>query len=197
MLVVGLFYLGCGGVSTSGHDPDIGAKRDLAVGNSQDLGGSSDLANQVANDLATSGSGDLATSQGPSVGLTFSGCSPNFSGPLVAAAGNGSMVIASQTAPAQGEVQLHLTETSGTIVLSTMEREQTGDVVNVIAGSTWTNTRTSWGGSDPISGTITIHAYDEDTAKCDLTFHAVTLQNIEDNSICQVDGTLVSTGSSF
>jgi hypothetical protein len=179
-----LLLAACGGGGGSAGIPDVGSP----------VGGH-DLASQQAHDLG--GSDDLATgSSGPMVGLTFSGCSPDFSGQLVALSGSGSMVVASATAPANGEVQLHLTETSGTISLSSMERVQTGDVVNVLAGTTWTNAQISTGG-DPISGTITIHSYDESAAQADLTFTAVMLQNVEDYSICQVDGTLVSTGSTY
>ena len=137
------------------------------------------------------------------VGLTFSGgCSPDFSGDLVVIRNTQSIAV-SASSPLTGSIQLALEDPLGTVAISTQHRVDSGSVINVIAGSTWTNIALESAGvlsgslPDPIGGTLEIRTYDEVAGMVDVSFDAVTLQNPSDGSVCQVDGRLRTFGLSF
>ncbi len=50
---------------------------------------------------------------------------------------------------------------------------------------------------DPISGSITVTEYDPELARADITFHRVTLQNMQDGSLCTLDGRLQTFGTTY
>jgi hypothetical protein len=155
-----------------------------------DLSGGGDAASA---DL--SGAPDLS-SMAPKVAMTFSGCSPDFNGNLIVVANNQSMAVTRGDAPLLGQIQLHLTRSSGVLAISTAERVQDGTVINLITESvTWTNVSAIK--PDPIKGTLTIYGYDEAAGKADLQFAGVTVENVEDHRLCTMDGTLVTHGKTF
>ncbi len=47
---------------------------------------------------------------------------------------------------------------------------------------------------DPIAGQVRIQRFDGDAAISDVTFDHVVLQNMEDGSLCTIDGTLRTSG---
>jgi len=102
-----------------------------------------------------------------------------------------------------GSIQLALEDAPGTIALSTMHRVDSGSVINVVVGTTWTNIAMDSSGvlggtvTDPIGGTLTVRTYDEAGGMLDVDFTGVTLQNPSDGSICRIDGTLQTFGLSF
>jgi hypothetical protein len=152
-------------------------------------------------DLGTPGSGDLAVSPAdlavPSKvqsTLTFAGCGVDLSSDVVVVQNGVSMAVSRTTSPFSS-LQLALGAQTGTVVLSSMQRIQTGMVVNAIAGSTWTNISSQT--PDPISGTLVIHTYDQSAGIIDVEFHAARLQNPSDLSFCVVDGRIQTSGLSF
>jgi hypothetical protein len=156
-----------------------------------DLAGGPDGA---AGDLI--GASDLVASTAPKVAMTFSGCSPDFNGNLIVVANNQSMAVTRGDAPLLGQIQLHLTQTSGVVAISTAERVQDGTVINLITDSvTWTNISSVK--PDPIKGVLTIHSYDEAAGKADLEFEGVVVENVQDHRLCTMDGTLVTHGKTF
>lgn len=139
-----------------------------------------------------------------SVGLTFSGCSPSFEGDVVVVANADSIAVSATRGGALvGSIQLALEDGLGPIPLSTQHRVDSGTVINVVVGSSWTNIAMrssevlSGTLADPVGGTLIVRAYDESEGIMDVTFAGVSLQNPSDGSVCTVDGTLVTTGLSF
>lgn len=129
------------------------------------------------------------------VELTFGGaCTPSFAGPLVVAANAESVAITS-TGIVFESIQFDLKMTSGTIALSTAERIANGTVINLIQQTTWTNISSDQ--VDPIAGTIAVNDYQEQAGIVDLVLTGVVLQDPGDLSLCMIDGTVVSTGTSF
>ncbi len=186
----------CLGVACSSSRSGDGS--DLASGGAGDLGMTGGGGGGGSGGGGSGGGGaDLSTpgANGPMVALTFSGCSPDFSAHLVVVSNGSSMAVTRSDAPVSGEIQLHLVETSGAIDLSTMERVNTGDVINLIAGITYTNVSSTT--PDPIAGTITIHHYDEAAAVADLVFSGVVLEETQSHARCTVDGRLVTYGKTF
>jgi hypothetical protein len=61
--------------------------------------------------------------------------------------------------------------------------------------TTWTNISTME--PDPISGTVTINDYQEQAGILDLAFTNVVLQNVQDQGLCTINGTIKTTGTSF
>lgn len=191
-----LLALGCDDMRTPGPDggggdggsPSIDAAGVDAAGidaGAGDAGGGADAGMSLAD-----------------VGLTFSGCAPDFSGPLVVLRNTTSIAV-SAASPLTGSIQLALEDPPGTVAISTQHRIDSGSVINVIAGSTWTNIALnsadvlSGAIADPIGGTVEIRTYDEAAGMVDVSFDAVTLQSASDGSICQVDGRLRTFGLSF
>lgn len=128
--------------------------------------------------------------------LTFGGsCAPDFSGKVIVATNADSIAVTTAQSPLSS-IQLSLHETAGSIQLSTPQRVATGDVINVIASSTtWTNASTMM--PDTIKGTVVINHYDQTAGIIDLDFTGVVLENVQDHSLCNVDGSLVTTGKDF
>lgn len=137
------------------------------------------------------------------VDLTFSGCAPDFSGDVVVVTNAESIAVSATSGGAlTGSIQLDLDDVSGTVALSTQHRVDTGAVINVIIGTTWTNiamdSRVLAGEiPDPIGGTVRIDSYSRADGVMDLTFTGATLQNPSDGTICRVDGRLQTFGRSF
>ncbi len=129
------------------------------------------------------------------VNLTFTGCSPSFTGNVVVAS-NATSVAISTTVPPISNLQFDLHQTSGAIALSTAERVSSGDVINLVTmNSTWTNISSQQ--PDPISGMLTVNHYEEQAGVLDLSFTNVVLENVQDHGLCTVNGTLTTTGTSF
>lgn len=138
------------------------------------------------------------------VELTFGGCAPDFRENVVVVRNAESVAVSATSGGGlTGSIQLALEGLSGVQMLSTQHRVDTGGVVNVIIGTTWTNIARDSAGvlggsvADPIGGTLRIDAYDRAAATMDLTFTGVTLQNPSNGTICSVDGRLRTFGPSF
>jgi hypothetical protein len=177
------------------HSPDGGGGDGGAGG--KDLGGfiSGDMARR---DGAAPGPGPSDFASGtpaPQVNLTFSGCTPDFSANLIVVTNNGSMAVTRSDFPAEGQVQLHLTKTFGSIAVSTSQRVATGDVINILDGVTWTNISSTT--PDPIKGTLTINDYDEQAGIADLVFSGVVVENVSTHALCTINGTLQAQGKTF
>lgn len=130
------------------------------------------------------------------VNLSFQGCSPQFDGNVVVVE-NGDSIAVSATSGAAltGSVQLALQSERGVVSISTQHRIDTGAVINVIVGTTWTNISSD--SPDPISGTLIVDQYQQSQGLMDITFQNVVLENVADGSLCEINGTLVTTGLSF
>lgn len=131
------------------------------------------------------------------VDLTFSGtCQPRFDGrELVVVADQDSMAIATADQPFFS-IQLALEHTGGVLALSSAQRIADGDVINIVSqGTTWTNLSATT--PDPIDGQLTITTYRQLDGVVDLTFTGVVLENVQDESLCTVNGRLVTLGTSF
>jgi hypothetical protein len=144
-------------------------------------------------DLAQNGF-DLAMGSNATVSLSFDGCSPDFSANVIVVTNNDSMAVTRSDYPLEGQIQLHLTS-SGTVQISTQERVDTGDVINILDGVVWTNISSAM--PDPISGTLVIHDYDEAAGVCDLTFTNVVVENVSTHALCTINGSLKTTGKTF
>lgn len=137
------------------------------------------------------------------VELTFAGCAPDLSGDVVVVRNAESIAISSTGAGSFGSIQLALQDERGSVTLGTQHRVDTGAVINVVSGTTWTNIAMDSAGvlsgevADPIGGTLGVDTYDEGAGMLDVTFNAVTLQNPSDGSVCQIDGRLRTSGLSF
>jgi len=170
-------------------------------------GGGSDAGATDAGPGGGSDAGGGGVDAGPAladVDLTFSGCSPDFSGDVVVVRNADSIAVSSTSGGAlTGSVQLALEDAPGTLALSTMHRVDSGSVINVVVGTTWTNIAMDSAGvlggtvTDPIGGTLTARTYDEAAGMIDVDFTGVTLQNPSDGTICRIDGTLRTFGLSF
>ncbi|MFK7984430.1 MAG: hypothetical protein AB8I08_00235 [Sandaracinaceae bacterium] len=171
----------------------------MADGGGQDAGGESDSGAAVDAGGELDGGASLAA-----VDLTFSGCSPSFDGDVVVVR-NGESIAVSSTSGGTltGSIQLALEEDLGPVTLSTQHRVDSGSVINVVVGTTWTNIAMrssevlSGTLTDPIGGALQLRAYDEASGVIDVDFVGVTLQNPSDGTVCRVDGTLVTSGLSF
>ncbi|MFK8003318.1 MAG: hypothetical protein AB8H86_27355 [Polyangiales bacterium] len=137
------------------------------------------------------------------VELSFAGCAPDLSGDVVVVRNAESIAISSTGAGSFGSIQLALQDQRGSVALGTQHRVDTGAVINVVSGTTWTNIAMDSAGvlsgevADPIGGTLSVDNYDESAGMIDVTFSGVTLQNPSDGSVCQIDGRLQTSGLSF
>ena len=163
--------------------------------------------------IADAGASDVGSSDaavpGPDVPslamveLTFAGCAPDLTGDVVVVQNAESIAISSTGAGSFGSIQLALQDERGSVTLGTQHRVDTGAVINVVSGTTWTNIAMDSSGvltgdvPDPIGGTLNVATYDESAGMLDITFSAVTLQNPSDGSVCQIDGRLRTSGLSF
>jgi hypothetical protein len=139
------------------------------------------------------------------VGLTFGGgCAPSFDGDVVVVRNSESIAVSSTSGGTlTGSVQLDLDGAGASETLSSQHRVDTGQVINVVTSSTWTNLAMDSGAvlsgeaADPIGGTLTIADYRPDDGVLDITFAGVTLQNPSDGTLCTVDGRLQTFRLSF
>jgi len=133
------------------------------------------------------------------VNLTFSGCSPDFGGDIVVSY-NGSLAVGSLGAGGStllASLQFDLGGYRNSLPLSTQHRIDTGVVVNLVAPTTWTNiaqdSRVYTGEiPDPISGVLTVNSYTPAQGITDISFSNVTLQNVVDDSLCTINGTITT-----
>lgn len=133
------------------------------------------------------------------VNLTFSGCSPDFGGDIVVSY-NGSLAVGSLAAGGStllASLQFDLGGYRNSLPLSTQHRIDTGVVVNLVAPTTWTNiaqdSRVYTGEiPDPISGVLIVNRYTPAQGITDISFSNVTLQNVVDDSLCTINGTITS-----
>ena len=134
--------------------------------------------------------------------LSFAGCLPDLSGDVIVTSNDESIAITS-TAGSFGSIQLALQDERGNVSLSSQHRVDTGAVINIIAGTTWTNMAMNFSGvvngdiPDPIVGSLDVAVYDESAGMIDVTFNGATFQNPSDGSICQINGRLRTRGLSF
>lgn len=207
LCVLFLLAAACGDDDRVATDASIS---DVAV---SDGGGTDAGPRDVDAGLSDAGSRDAgssdATLPGPDVPslamveLTFSGCAPDLSGDVVVVRNAESIAISSTGAGSFGSIQLALQDQRGSVALGTQHRVDTGAVINVVSGTTWTNIAMDSAGvlsgevADPIGGTLSVDNYDESAGMIDVTFSGVTLQNPSDGSVCQIDGRLRTSGLSF
>lgn len=132
------------------------------------------------------------------VGLSFVGCTPDFGGEIVVSY-NGSIAIGSvRNHVLTSSLQFDLNGT-GTDVLSSQHRIQTGEVINlVIGGTTWTNISTdadviTGNAPDPIGGTLVVTDYAPSAGRIDAVFTNVTLADTQAGSVCRINGTATAT----
>lgn len=197
-IFLGVAMLGCGnetiirdgnganGTANGGGNGNGGGGGAIDMAGPQDFAGPHDFA---------SGGGGGGGGGGPVVNLSFSGCTPDFSHDLITVTNSGSMAVTRSDAPLDGQVQLHLVST-GTIQVSTPERVETGDVINLLSnGVTWTNISSAM--PDPIKGSLQILDYDEPAGVADLEFTNVVVENVSSHALCTINGTLKSTGKTF
>jgi serine/threonine-protein kinase len=147
-----------------------------------------------------------SNSRTPTMGLTFSGdCTPRFTSRVMVTGSTDSLtVLSSGLAGVSGSITLMLPGINGTTNISSQQRIDTQTVINVMAGQQiWTNlTMDSVAVAngripDPISGSITVTEFDPELARCDLTFHNVTLQHMQNGGICTVNGRLQTFGTTY
>lgn len=181
-----------GPTDTGGVDAGI---RDAAppvdAGGPVDTGVSADTG--VPIDAGTPDSGPPAGA----VNLRFTGCSPDFGGEIVVSY-NGSLGIGSLGAGGStllASLQFDLGNYRNSIPLSTQHRIDTGVVVNLVAPNTWTNiaqdSRVYTGEiPDPIRGVLQVDNYQAAQGITDITFIDVTLQNVVDDSLCTINGSV-------
>lgn len=158
---------------------------------------------------SASGTADAApTPNDPSAtsDLRFSGeCAPDLRD-LVVATNMGaydSIGVSNATAPGQGSVQIALVSEKRELSLSTKERTSDRDVVNVMAGGvvytnlcnstagvcTYDPATTSWK-NDPVTGKVSVRAYDPRSGTLDVTFDGVVLSSTRGAGLCRVSGRL-------
>ncbi len=132
------------------------------------------------------------------VGLSFDGCTADFSGEIVVSY-NGSIAVGSvRQSSLTSSLQFDLNGT-GTMTLSSRHRIDTGQVVNlVILPTTWTNLSTdsdviTGNAPDPIGGTLVVREYVPSAGRIDVDFVQVTLANTTTGGVCRINGNLRAT----
>ena len=142
----------------------------------------------------------------PRIGLTFTGdCAPRFDARVMVTGGPDALnVISSTIGGVTGSVTMMLPSQPGTYPISTQQRMDTQHVINVMQGQRiWTNMTLDIVAvragriPDPIRGSVTITSFDAPLATADLTFHDVTLQNVQDGSLCTINGRLQTFGTTY
>lgn len=176
-----------------GGGTDAGSSADGGGGGTDGGGGTTD-----------GGGGTDAGPPAAEVGLTFSGCAPDFGGDVVVVRNPESIAVSSTRGGAlTGSLQLALEDPPGTVNLSTQHRIDSGSVINLVIDTTWTNIAMDSAGvlggtvTDPIGGQLVIRTYDEAAGMVDIDFVGVTLQNPSTGSICRIDGRLQTFRLSF
>lgn len=135
---------------------------------------------------------------GGTIDVTLSGCEVDLDGTVVVTY-NGSLGVASvydNGATLSGSFQFDL-EGTGVMQLSSQHRVDTGNVVNLVdvAQGTWTNLDSDALAGDPdtIGGTLTVNAWDPASGISDLQLDEVSLLNVDNDNVCTVSGTIVTT----
>lgn len=140
------------------------------------------------------------------VDLRVSGdCAPDFKD-LIVATNTGtydSLSIANASAPMNGSFQAQMTSGKKKLELSTRERTEGHDVLNVMAGGVvYTNLCNSTSGActfdatsktwrnDAIEGRVDVRAYDPRTGAMDLVLDGVVLQSTQGRGLCKLQGTV-------
>ena len=145
------------------------------------------------------------TGGGPSkaqVQLTYSGCHPSFAGNVYVIHSGGVLTVSAVQGSLTGSLQLDLKGQVGSIALSSKHRQQTGVIVNLIDGTTYTNLTTDtlyYQGKkpDPIGGTLFVKQWQPASGLAEIGFIGVTLENVSTHALCTVNGTLKTTGLTF
>ncbi len=178
--------------SVQAADPQLGSGGGVQIGSGGGLTGG-----------GATGSTNPRT---PNVGVTFTGeCHPRFDARLMVTGGSGSLnVMSTNMAGLTGSIIMSLDGVDGTANISTQQRMDQQTAINVMVGQRmWTNMALDASAvithqiDDPISGSVTVTEYDSNLARADLTFHRVTLQNMEDGSLCVLDGRLQTFGATY
>ncbi len=133
------------------------------------------------------------------VNLSFTGCQPQFSGDIIVSANGSSLSVGSlQGGLLQASLQFSLGSNRGLMNLSSQHRIATGVVVNLVAPDTWSNLAQdpraiSGEIPDPISGVLNVRMYDRAAGVAEIDLMQVTLQNVVDEGLCTLDGTVRTT----
>ncbi len=152
----------------------------------------------------TTGTG--GSSRTPQIGLTFTGdCQPRFTARVMVTGGADALSVVSSTIGGiTGSLTLMLPNQPGTVQISTRQRMDTQTVINVMQGQQiWTNMTIdvtpvlSGRIPDPVRGSVTITEFDAELARADITFHDVTLQNMQNGGLCTVNGRLQTFGTTY
>ena len=154
------------------------------------------------------GGGGNANPRDPRIDVTFSGaCSPTWNARRMVTGGPDTLnVISSGLGGVTGSIMMSFpnVEPGTSINLSTQQRMDTQSAINVMVGQQlWTNMTMdvvavrSGRIEDPISGSLTLAAFDPELATADVTFHQVTLQNMQTGTICTLDGRLQTFGTTY
>lgn len=153
--------------------------------------------------------GSITTnSRAPRMDVRFSGdCSPRFNARLMVTGGSGSVnVISSSIGGITGSIMLYVPPdmSRGTSNVSSRARIDNHMAINVMAGQRlWTNMSRDIGAvhmgraTDTISGSITLAEHDSELARLDVIFDDVVLQNVQDGSLCRLDGRLQTFGTTY
>lgn len=153
-----------------------------------------------------SGTSTPASSRTPRIDVTFSGdCNPRWDARLMVTGGPDQLnVMSSNLGGLTGSIMMSLGSIRGTTNISTQQRMDNQTTINVMVGQRlWTNMTIDLMPvrqgriPDPISGSITVTEYDPELARADITFHRVTLQNMQDGSLCTLDGRLQTFGTTY
>lgn len=160
----------------------------------------------AARDAGT-GEGDAAAESSAEVNLRATGdCAPEFRDLVVATntSSYDSVGVSNALSPMNGSFQLALPSGRRSFTLSTDDRAEEGDVINVIAGGvvytnhcdtptcTYDPKATSWR-NDPIAGTVRVSAYEPRQGTLDVTLSGVVLQAAQGRGLCRLDGTVKAT----
>ncbi len=180
---------------------DASSIEDATTGDAMTVDSGVDDAGEDVGAEDSGGEEDAGSPPAAEIGLSFSGgCAPMFDGDISIVYSGGNLGISSVSgAGLTGSIQLSMDGASGTIALSSMHRVDSGQVVNVIAGTTWSNLAMDYAGvvsgtiEDPIQGSIVVNEYAASEGRIDLEFVGVQLQNPGDGSLCSIEGTLVTS----
>ncbi|MBK6684976.1 MAG: hypothetical protein IPG45_10965 [Deltaproteobacteria bacterium] len=184
------------GIGVDAEDLDSGGSGD---GGAQDLGGPDLGGVDGSVDLGfpdAGGHADAAPVPPAGEVLVTTNCGADFGGEIVVSF-NGSFGVGSLRGGFQlvSSLQFDLAGQSGTITLGTQHRIQTGLVVNLVIGSTWTNLSQdvdviTGALPDTITGTLVVHDYRPQVGVVAIDLVNVRLQNASDLSFCTLNGTV-------
>jgi hypothetical protein len=201
VLLVGLAVVGVAGAFflMRGDDDAGGGGTTVANGPTNQGGGT-----EQGGGTPEQGTGTNART--PNIGVTFTGdCNPRWNARLMVTGGSDSVnVMSSSLGGLTGSIMMSLHDIEGTTNISTQQRMDTQTAINVMVGQRlWTNmaidvTAVNSGRiPDPVSGSLTVAGFDSELATCDVTFHNVTLQNMQDGSLCTLNGRLQAFGTTY